>query len=82
MRIENADRTTDLLGANAPPEETAIGRVQLYTGGYAHRIWANHWSTTELGAQGTAYGVPSTLTGLYSNHPFGVAAVLHWRLGR
>jgi len=82
MRIENADRTTDLLGAAAPPEETTIGRVQSYSGGYAHRIWSNSWSTTELGAQATAYGVPSTLTGLYSDHPFGVAAVLHWRLGR
>src|SRR6202789_1111352 len=82
MRIENADRTTDLLGADAPPEETVIGRVQAYTGGYAHSIWHNHWSAAELGAQGTAYGVPSSLTPLYSAHPFGVAAVLHWRIGR
>ena len=81
MRIENADRTTDLLAANAPPEETVIGRVQAYTGGYAHRIWHNSWSSTELGAQGTAYGVPPSLVALYSQHPFGVAAVLHWRLG-
>jgi hypothetical protein len=81
MRIENADRTTDLLGADAPEEETVIGRVQAYTGGYAHRIWHNHWSAAELGAQGTAYGVPATLTSLYGEHPFGVAAVLHWRIG-
>jgi hypothetical protein len=82
MRIENADRTTDLLGTTAPSEETTIGRVQLYSGGYAHRIWSNRWSTTELGAQLTTYGVPPTLTNLYSDHPFGAAAVLHWRLGR
>ncbi len=82
MRVENADRTTDLLGAAAPLEETVVGRVQAYTGGYAHRIWSNGWSTTELGAQGTAYGVPSSLTGLYSAHPFGVAAVLNWRIGK
>ena len=81
-RIENADRTTDLLGADAPAEETVIGRVQAFTGGYAHRIWHNHWSAAELGAQGTAYGVPSTLSPLYGQHPFGVAAVLHWRIGR
>ncbi len=81
MRIENVDRTTDLLGADAPPDETVIGRVQAYTGGYAHRIWGNAWSSAELGAQGTAYGVPATLTSLYSDHPFGVAAVLHWRIG-
>lgn len=81
MRIENVDRTTDLLGAEAPPEERVVGRVQAYTGGYAHRIWSNTWSAAELGAQGTAYGVPATLTGLYGEHPFGVAAVLHWQIG-
>lgn len=81
MRIENADRTTDLLGADAPAEETVIGRVQAYTGGYAHRIWHNRWSAAEFGAQGTAYGVLATLTSLYGQHPFGVAAVLHWRIG-
>lgn len=80
-RIENADRTTDLLGAAAPPEETVVGRVQAYTGGYAHRIWHNHWSSAELGAQLTAYGVPSTLVPLYNQHPFGAAAVLNWRIG-
>lgn len=81
MRIENADRTTDLLGANAPPQETVIGRVQAYTGGYAYRIWGNRWSAAELGAQLTAYGVPSSLTSLYGQHPFGVAALLNWRIG-
>ena len=81
-RIENADRTTDLLGAAAPAVESVVGRVQAYTGGYAHRIWSNRWSAAELGAQATAYGVPASLTMIYGQHPVGVAAVLHWQIGR
>ena len=82
MRIENDDRTTELLGAAAPPEETVVGRVQAYTGGYAHRIWHADWSALELGAQATLYETPSRLVADYGAHPVGVAAVLHWRIGR
>ncbi len=81
-RIENDDRTTDLLGASAPPEESVVGRVQAYTGGYAHRIWHSNWSSLELGAQPTLYTTPPRLLSLYGAHPWGVAAVLHWRIGR
>jgi hypothetical protein len=81
-RIENVDRTTDLLGAAAPAEETVIGRVQAYTGGYAHRIFSNRWSVYELGAQATAYNTPAPLRTQYGNHPAGVAAVLNIHLGR
>jgi hypothetical protein len=81
-RMENDDRTTDLLGALAPPEESVIGRVQAYTGGYAHRIWYDDWSSLELGAQATLYNTPERLLQFYGAHPAGVAAVLHWRLGR
>lgn len=82
MRIENVDRTTDLLGAAAPAEETVIGRVQAYTGGYAHRIFSNRWSVYELGAQPTLYNTPAPLRGLYGDHPVGVAAVLNIHLGK
>jgi hypothetical protein len=82
MRIENDDRTTDLLGAQAPPQESVVGRVQAYTGGYAHRIVSTGWSALELGAQGTIYTTPTRLLPLYGAHPVGVAAVLHWRIGR
>jgi hypothetical protein len=81
-RIENADRTTDLLGAAAPAEEIVAGRVQAYTGGYAHRIWHSDWSAVELGAQVTLYNTPPRLVSLYGEHPAGVAGVLHWRIGR
>ena len=81
MRIEDVDRTTDLLGAAAPADETVIGRVQAYTGGYAHRIFSNRWSVYELGAQPTLYNTPAPLRSLYGDHPVGVAAVLNIHLG-
>lgn len=81
-RIENDDRTTDLLGAAAPPEETVVGRVQAFTGGYAHRIWHSHWSALELGAQATLYATPPRLLSEYGAHPVGVAGILHFRIGR
>ncbi len=81
-RLENADRTTDLLGASAPPLESIVGRVQAWTGGYAHQIW--HWQSgsAELGAQYTGYSAPSALIPYYDAQPFGVAAVLAFRLGK
>ncbi len=81
-RLENDDRTTDLLGAEAPPEETVVGRVQAYTGGYAHRIGSGGCGSLELGAQATFYGTPVRLLPLYGSHPAGVAALLHLRIGR
>jgi hypothetical protein len=81
-RIENVDRTTDLLGAAAPQEESVIGRVQAYTEGYAHHLYSNDWSTYELGAQFTEYNTPAALIPLYSQHPFGAAAVLNIHLGK
>jgi hypothetical protein len=82
MRIENADRTTDLLAAAAPPIESVIGRAQAYTGGYAHRIGRWREGSVELGAQFTGYGVPDRLTPLYGQHPVGLAAVFEMRLGK
>jgi hypothetical protein len=81
-RIESADRTSDLLGFARPQEEFAVGRVQAYTGGYAHRLW--NWSSgsTELGAQVTGYTSPSSLERLYGSHPAGVAAIFKIQLGR
>jgi hypothetical protein len=81
-RIENDDRTTDLLGSEAPSEETVVGRVQAYTGGYAHRIWHSGWSALELGAQATLYSTPARLAPFYGDHPLGFAGLLHWRIGK
>lgn len=81
-RIENVDRTTDLLGTAAPAEETVVGRVQAYTGGYAYRILNERWGSSSLGAQGTFYNTPDPLRSLYGDHPVGVAAVLSIQLGK
>jgi len=81
-RIENVDRTSDLLGTEAPPEEYVIGRVQAYTGGYAHRLYADRYGSAEIGAQVTLYNTPDTLRALYGDHPVGVAAVLNVHLGK
>jgi len=80
-RLENVDRTTDLLGAQAPPEETVVGRVQAYTAGYAHFLFRNRWSAYELGAQATLYNTPAPLRPEYGDNPVGVAAVLNLHLG-
>jgi hypothetical protein len=81
-RLENDDRTTDLLGDLAPPEESVVGRAQAYTVGYAHCIWTNGWSALELGAQPTVYRAPPRLVPFYGRRPLGVAVLLHWRVGR
>jgi hypothetical protein len=81
-RVENVDRTSDLLGANAPPEEFIVGRVSAYTGGYAHRLYADKYGTAQIGAQATLYDTPDSLRGLYGDHPVGVAAVLNVHLGK
>jgi hypothetical protein len=81
-RIENDDRTTDLLGAEAPPEETVVGRVQAYTVGYAHRIWRGELGAVEIGAQATVYDTPPRLLGLYGSHPAGFVGLVHLRLGK
>jgi hypothetical protein len=66
----------------APPAETVIGRVQAYTGGYAHRIGKLNWGALELGAQATLYNTPTRLIPLYGAHPVGVAGLLHLRIGK
>jgi hypothetical protein len=81
-RMENVDRTTDLLGAQAPAVESVVGRVAAFTGGYAHGVGGWRTLGAELGAQFTGYGVPDALTPLYSQHPFGVAGVFMVRLGK
>ena len=81
-RIENVDRTTDLLESAAPEIEIVVGRVQAFTGGYARRVWHCNHASAELGAQITGYGVPERLASLYGQHPLGVAGLLKVQLGR
>ncbi len=82
-RIENADRTNELLLKNEiePPgfRESIIGRVQAYTGGYDRDIPLIPHLETALGAQVTVYSTPQRLTAEYGNHPVGVVVFLRVR---
>ncbi|HTX74948.1 MAG TPA: hypothetical protein VMD29_01995 [Terracidiphilus sp.] len=80
-RLENADRTTDLL-PNPPAEETVVGRVPAWTFGYAHRLWGWSDGRTEIGAQYTGYRTPDRLIQYYGEMPWGVAAVVKVQVGK
>jgi hypothetical protein len=82
MRLENVDRTSDLLGSAAPIDEAVIGRVQAYTAGYAHSVVSGNAGAAEIGAQWTGYTTPDRLIPEYDAHPWGVAAFVKFRLGR
>ncbi|HEY3704156.1 MAG TPA: hypothetical protein VGL22_03790 [Terracidiphilus sp.] len=81
-RMENADRTSDLLGNAAPEAEYVVGRVQAYTGGYAYSLHSWSFGAVELGAQFTTYTTPSSLMQHYGQHPWGVAPFLKLQLGK
>jgi hypothetical protein len=82
-RIENADRTNELLlVANPFPAgftEKYFARVQAYTGGYDRELASVPHLSTALGAQVTWYGVPEILRPAYGSHPLGVAFFLRVR---
>lgn len=74
-RIENVDRTSELLLHNAfePANfpERIIGRVQAYTAGYERDLKLIPHLATGLGAQFTLYSTPSSLQPEYGSHPVG-----------
>jgi len=82
-RIENADRTNELLLPNQfePPnfQENSIGRVQAYTAGYAHDVDLIPHVATGIGAQITVYDSPDPLKAAYGNHPVGAVIFLRFR---
>ena len=76
-RMENVDRTTELLH-EAGPEEPA-GRVQAYTFGYDRDFRTlPHWATA-LGAQVSVYSPGSRLQPVYGTDPMGVVVFLRLR---
>ena len=81
-RIENTDRTDELLLGNNPKppgfEERYFTRVQAYTAGYDREFGHIPHLSTAIGGQFMWYGVPQSLQGIYSAHPVG--AVLFLRL--
>ena len=82
-RIENVDRTNELLLKNQPEppdfQESIIGRVQAYTAGYDRNITVIPHLETALGGQLTLYSIPQRLIPLYGNHPVGVVVFLRVR---
>lgn len=82
-RIENADRTSELLLRNQPEapgfQENIVGRVQAYTAGYAHDVELIPHLATGLGAQLTIYSTPDALISQYGSHPVGAVVFLRVR---
>ncbi len=82
-RIEDVDRTTELLLGEQPippgfAEEPA-GRVQAYTFGYDRDLPLLPHFETALGAQITAYTVGSRLEPVYGSNPMGAVVFLRIR---
>lgn len=81
-RIENLDRTNELLVDGAPPppgfEEAPLARVQAYTVGYARDFRLIPNAATAVGAQVTFYSHPASFDSLYGAHPS--AVTLFFRL--
>lgn len=81
-RIENVDRTTELLLGKQPEpaefQEQFLARVQAYSFGYDREFHVLPGFLTAFGGQLTLYGKPDFLTSLYGRHPTG--AILFIRL--
>lgn len=81
-RIENADRTNELLLRNRlePPgfRESVIGRVQAYTAGYDREFILPHLAIAP-GAQLTVYSTANAVAAVYGSHPVGAVVFLRIR---
>jgi hypothetical protein len=82
-RIENVDRTTELLLGKRPEpagfDETFLARVQAYSLGYDREFPIIPQLSTALGAQVTFYHKPGFLTPIYGEHPAGVIVFVRVR---
>jgi hypothetical protein len=75
-RIENVDRTSELLLGKQPEppgfDEQFLARIQAYTAGYDRDFRLIPGLATALGGQVTLYGKPAFLNPIYGQHPAGV----------
>lgn len=82
-RIENVDRTSELLLRNLPEppnfQENIIGRVQAYTTGYDRDFDLIPHLATALGAQFTIYSTAEKPRELHGSHPVGAVVFLRVR---
>ena len=82
-RLENVDRTNELLLTQPPPpgfSEKNFTRVQAYSVGYDRGLGNIPHLSTALGAQITWYGVPEVLRPAYGSHPVGALVFLSLRV--
>jgi len=83
MRIENVDRTNELLQTSpqlAGFTEKYFARIQAYTTGYDREFGHIPHLSTAIGGQVTWYGVPATLRPDYGSHPVAVLAFVRLRI--
>jgi hypothetical protein len=82
-RIENLDRTNELLLGGSPEpagfQERFLARVQAYTIGFDHDIDLIPHLETAPGGQITFYGFPDSLRPIYGSHPIGIVLFLRVR---
>ncbi len=79
MRLENVDRTNELLALGGPAPERYFARVQAYTAGYDREIGHVPHLALAAGGQLTWYGVPEALRPQYGAHPLGALLFLRIR---
>ncbi len=83
-RIENVDRTNELLSDGNPfPRnfmERYFARVQAYTVGYDRNVGQVRHLSTAVGGQVSLYGVPDVLMTTYGSHPLGVVLFIRARV--
>jgi hypothetical protein len=82
-RIENVDRTNELLLGEAPLppgfEEHFLARVQAYSFGYDHEFNFIPHVASAFGGQYTLYAKPASLEALYGVNPMGVVMFVRFR---
>lgn len=78
-RIENVDRTTELLDLPVASEDF-LARVQAYTLGFERSIVFSKHTETGVGFQATLYNKPAFLTPIYGDHPAGFVLFVKVRL--
>lgn len=82
-RIENVDRTSELLLGKQPEppgfDEVFLARIQAYTAGYDRDFPLIPRVATAFGAQITFYGKPAFLSPIYGEHPAGVILFVRFR---
>jgi hypothetical protein len=83
-RVENVDRTSELLLGNgfepANFQESIVGRVKAFTLGYDREFNLAPHLASAIGGQVSFYASPDSLKAIYGSHPAGVLLFVRLRL--